>query len=581
MAAIVQSSDDAIIAKTLDGIVTSWNIAAEKLFGYTENEMIGQSIMKLIPKDREGEESEIISKLKKGEKIDHFETKRITREGKLLDISLTISPIRNSNGTVIGASKIARDITDRKKSEELNARLAAIVQSSDDVIIGKTLEGIVTSWNIAAEKLFGYTEKEMIGQSITKIIPPERINEEYEILSQLRQGKKIEHFETKRMAKNGKLIDISLTSSPIKDSSGKIIGASKIARNISLQKETARLIHENEERFRMAVEMTSLGTWEYDPRDMTLLCSQESRRICGIPEAVNPAFTVFLDHIHAEDKNYFLEQVNQAVKPGSDGMLDLEIRVHRFNNNDDIRWIHIRAKMFFEDDSLQGRLIGTMLDVTEEKTRELELKESVELFQTMADNVPAMIWMSGTDKFEDYFNKTWLQFTGRTREQESNEGWLEAVHPDDVKRCIDTYNASFMEQKRFYTEYRLRRHDGEYRWIADNSVPRFSAEGEFLGFISACMDIDDQKRFREKILESELLFKTISNASPAALWMTNEEGENVFVSDTWLKWTGKNFQEVISKSWMESVSDEDRGSMIHRIPGMFSTKKKFQKGIQI
>ena len=116
LAAIVQSSDDAIIAKKLNGIVTSWNIAAEKLFGYTENEMIGQSIMKLIPKDREGEESEIIGKLKKGEKIDHFETQRITREGKLLDISLTISPIRDSNGTVIGASKIARDITDRKKT---------------------------------------------------------------------------------------------------------------------------------------------------------------------------------------------------------------------------------------------------------------------------------------------------------------------------------------------------------------------------------------------------------------------------------------------------------------------------------
>jgi PAS domain S-box-containing protein len=417
----------------------------------------------------------------------------------------------------------------------------------------------------------------MIGQSITKIIPPERINEEHEILSQLRQGNKIEHFETKRMTKTGKLIDISLTSSPIKDSNGKIIGASKIARNISLQKETERLIYENDERFRMAVEMTSLGTWEYDPRALNFVCSQESRRICGMSEAVDPTFAVFLNHIHAEDKNYFLEQLTQAIKPGADGKFDLEIRVHRFNNDDEIRWVHIRAKMFFEDDSVRGRLIGTMLDITEEKNRELELKESVELFQTMADNVPAMIWMSGTDKFEDYFNKTWLQFTGRTREQESNEGWLDAVHPEDVKRCIDTYNASFRGQKRFYSEYRLRRHDGEYRWIADNSVPRFSAEREFLGFISACMDIDDQKRFREKIVESELLFKTISNASPAALWMTNEEGENVFVSDTWLKWTGKNLQEVISKSWMESVSDEDRVSMTTEFRECFQQRKNFKK----
>jgi len=576
LAAIVQSSDDAIIGKTLGGIITSWNNAAEKLFGYTEDEIIGQSIMTLIPKDREGEESEIISKLKKGEKIDHFETKRINKEGKLLDISLTISPIRDSNGTVIGASKIARDISSRKQSEALNSRLAAIVQSSDDVIIGKTLDGIVTSWNNAAEKLFGYTEEEMIGQSITKIIPKERINEEYEILGQLREGKKVEHFETKRMAKDGKLIDISLTSSPIRDGSGNIIGASKIARNISLQKETARLIHENEERFRMAVEMTSLGTWEYDPAGLTLLCSQETRNICGIPNGVDPVFTDFLNQVYSDDKNYFKEQTVEAIKPGSDGKFDLEIRMHRFDNNGDIRWLHVRAKMFLEDDSLRGRLIGTMLDITEEKTRELELKESVELFQTMADNVPAMIWMSGTDKFEDYFNKTWLQFTGRTREEESNEGWLDAVYPEDVKRCIETYNSSFKEQKRFYTEYRLRRHDGEYRWIADNSVPRFSADGEFLGFISACMDIDDQKRFREKILESELLFKTISNASPAALWMTNEEEENIFVSDTWLKWTGRNSQEVIGKSWMEAVADEDRETMLTGFRDCFHQRKNFK-----
>src|SRR4030095_13183452 len=401
----------------------------------------------------------------------------------------------------------------------------------------------------------------MIGQSIFKIIPPERANEEYEILDQLRQGKKVEHFETKRMSKNGKLIDISLTSSPIKDLSGNIIGASKIASNISLQKETARLIHENEERFRMAVEMTSLGTWEYDPGDLTFLFSHESRKICGIEDGADLAFATFPDHIHEEDRNNFIEQITHAIKPVNDGKCDLEGRIRRFNNAHEIRWVHLRAKMLFDDDRLQGRLIGTMLDVTEEKTKELELKESVELFQTMADNVPAMIWMSGTDKFEDYLNKTWLQFTGRTLEQESNEGWLEIVHPDDVKKCIDNYNASFKEQKRFYTEYRLRRYDGEYRWIADNSVPRFSAECEFLGFISACMDIDDQKRFREKILESELLFKTISNASPAALWMTNEFEENEFVSDTWLKWTGKNFQEVIGKSWMESVSDDDRESM--------------------
>ena len=213
LAAIVQSSEDAIIGKNLNGIITSWNEAAEKLFGYTEGEMIGHSITKLVPADRNDEEPEILKRLRKGERVEHFETKRVTKNGTLLDISATISPIRDSRGNVIGASKIARDITERRKVDEVNAWLAAIVQSSEDAIIGKTLDGIVTSWNNGAQKLFGYTEEEMIGQSITKLIPTDRPDEEPQILTRLRKGERVEHFETKRVTKAGGLLDISLTHS--------------------------------------------------------------------------------------------------------------------------------------------------------------------------------------------------------------------------------------------------------------------------------------------------------------------------------------------------------------------------------
>jgi PAS domain S-box-containing protein len=574
LAAIVESSDDAIVGKNLNGIVTSWNEAAVKLFGYTEAEMVGQSITKIIPSDRLEEEYEILRSLRRGEKIEHFETRRVTKHGTELDLSLTISPIKDSKGNVIGASKIARDITERKKVDDVNAWLAAVVQSSQDAIISKTMDGIVTSWNGAAQKLFGYTQDEMVGESITKLIPEDRVDEEAQILARLRKGERVEHFETKRVAKSGKVLDISLTISPVKNSMGKIVGASKIARNITEEKEAERLIHENQERFRMAVETTNLGTWEYSPHDSRLFCSPESRKICGLPEEVNPDFETVFNHVYEEDKEYFLEQVKKAVNPGSEGKFDMLLRIRRYSDRE-LRWVRAQGKVFFNSNLFPERLIGTMLDITEEKTKEEELKESVALFETMADNVPAMIWMSGTDKFEDYFNKTWLQFTGRTLEQECNEGWLENVHPDDVKNCIDTYNASFKEQKGFYTEYRLLRHDGQYRWISDNSVPRFSNDNEFLGFISACIDIDDQKRFREKIQESELLFKTISNASPAALWMTNENEENVFVSDTWLKWTGKEFNEVIHRGWVQSVLEEDKQLVNDKFRQSFRQRKYF------
>jgi len=152
------------------------------------------------------------------------------------------TPEFDKKGNVKGYLAVTTDITERKKSEELNARLAAIVQSSDDAIIAKTLDGIITSWNHSAVKMFGFTEEEAIGKHISIIIPPERIDEETVIITSIRQGKKIDHFETERIAKNGTIRNLSITVSPIKDRKGKIIGASKIARDISIRKE-AELQH--------------------------------------------------------------------------------------------------------------------------------------------------------------------------------------------------------------------------------------------------------------------------------------------------------------------------------------------------
>jgi PAS domain S-box-containing protein len=237
LAAIVESSDDAIISKNLKGVVTSWNAAAEHIFGFTAQEAIGKPISSLImPPDRMEEESSIIASIAQGKKVDHFQTVRITKSGKLVDVSVSVSPIRNNKGDIIGASNITRDISVIKAAERASAYLAAIVTSSDDAIISKNLDGIIASWNSAAEKMYGYTAKEVVGQSIYLIIPKDREEEEKKIIERLRRGEKINHFETIRRAKDDKLIPVSLTISPILDSKGKIIGASKVARDISERK---------------------------------------------------------------------------------------------------------------------------------------------------------------------------------------------------------------------------------------------------------------------------------------------------------------------------------------------------------
>jgi len=245
LSAIVNSSDDAIMSKTLDGMIISWNPAAEKMFGFSESEAIGNNISIIIPPERLQEEQTILENIRKGLKTDHFRTVRIAKNKRKIKISLTVSPIKDQEGNIIGASKIARDISDQKLAEEKQATLAAIVSSSDDAIISKTLFGIITSWNQAANKMFGYTEAEVIGKHISIIIPPDRMDEETMIIENIRCGKKIKHFETVRIAKDGRKLNISLTVSPIRDKAGKIIGASKIARDITekMQIEKQRLLY--------------------------------------------------------------------------------------------------------------------------------------------------------------------------------------------------------------------------------------------------------------------------------------------------------------------------------------------------
>ena len=264
LAAIVEFSDDAIISKTLDGIVVSWNHGAENLFGYSADEMIGKPITVLFPKDKIKEEAYFVSQIKNNLHIKHFETERLKKNGDIISISVSMAPIRNENGQIIGISKIARDISYQTKLQEtlLNEQskaktLAAIVESTDDAIISKTLDGIVVSWNQGAENMFGYYADEIIGKPITVLFPKDKIKEEAYFVSQIKNNLHIKHYETERIKKNGGTIGISVSLSPIRDESGQIIGISKIARDISVKKDLQQKLALEYERLK--VTMDSIG----------------------------------------------------------------------------------------------------------------------------------------------------------------------------------------------------------------------------------------------------------------------------------------------------------------------------------
>ena len=262
LAALVESSDDAIIGKTLDGVITSWNRSAARIFGYTSAEAIGQHITLIIPKERWPEEDDVLARVRAGQPVDHFETVRMAKGGQTVAVSTTVSPIRDPSGRIIGASKIARDISGRRQEEIAQARLAAIVESSDDAIVSKTLDGVITSWNTAAERMFGYSASEAVGQHITLIIPQERRSEEDHVIARIRRGERLSHFETVRRRKDGQLVEVSLTVSPVRDAYGNVVGASKVARDISERRaleQIRRTLFEREQTARVEAEALNRG----------------------------------------------------------------------------------------------------------------------------------------------------------------------------------------------------------------------------------------------------------------------------------------------------------------------------------
>src|SRR5207248_2270381 len=245
------SIGDAVIVTDGRADVTFMNPVAEQLTGYTLQEAQGaplSSLFKIINEStRQPVEIPVSKVLQQGVVVGMANgTVLIAKDGTERPILDSAAPIRNANGELSGVVLVFRDVTEHRAAGLMNRRMAAIVESSDDAIIGKNLDGIITSWNQGGEKIFGYTAAEAVGQPILMLIPADRVHEEQIILERLRRGERIEHFETVRRRKNGSLVDVSLTVSPIKDSGGKIIGASKIARDITRRKQNEEALRRSD-----------------------------------------------------------------------------------------------------------------------------------------------------------------------------------------------------------------------------------------------------------------------------------------------------------------------------------------------
>ncbi len=281
-----------------------------------------------------------------------------------------------------------------------------------------------------------------------------------------------------------------------------------------------RKAEENEAYFQKMANNVPVIIWTTCPDGFCTYLNKQWYDFTGQPPASGLALE-WLQAVHPDDAKHsgavFME-ANAQRKPFS--------FIYRLMNKDgDYRWMMTTGSPRFGSTGEYEGFVGSVVDIHESKVAAEAIRESEERFRIVADTAPVMIWMSGTDTLCTFFNKGWLRFTGRTMEQELGNSWSESVHPDDLHYCIDTYLSAFDERKEFIMEYRLKRFDGEYRWVLDHGVPRLSPRGIFEGYIGSCMDIHE-KRMLSQELEKRVLERTKElRSANIALEKSNRELE--------------------------------------------------------
>jgi PAS domain S-box-containing protein len=396
---LAQTASDVIIKIDSSNTIIFINSAAERVFGYKPAEMIGQPLTMIVPEHlRESHKKGLTRYLQSGRRKlewEGMEVPALHKDGHIFPLELSFGEFEQQGKHFFIA--VARDITERKLTEKATARLAAIVKSSDDAIISKDLNGIITSWNMGAERIFGYTAEEIIGKPIETLIPPHLRSEEKIIIGRIRRGQQVDHFNTVRRRKDGTHINISLTVSPMQDEAGNIIGASKIARDITEQIRTEEILRENQMMLSLAMQSSRMGAWERDVATDIVIWSEELEEIFGLKKGgFDQTLEAYNRLMYEEDRDRVREEVAQAIKEKR--AYTIEFRFHHADGG--IRWMEGRGQAMYSDKGEPVRLYGIGIDITERKETQEKLlaaeRRAAEDYQRLLSRIVPLAQTLGT-----------------------------------------------------------------------------------------------------------------------------------------------------------------------------------------
>jgi PAS domain S-box-containing protein len=483
---------EAVCEFDASGNILFGNRAAFITVGYDETDFDkGLNILPMIaPEDQERAYTNI-QKMMAGEALGADEYTLVRKDGSRFPATVHIANIFNASGKTIGFRGIIVDITERRQAAEAQQRLAAIVESSHDAIIGKTLDGIITSWNKGAEERYGYHAAEVIGCSIAVIIPPDRVDELPRFLETIRRGGAVIDYESERITKDVRRVTVLLTISPIKDASGKVVGASTIAQDITERKKAEEALRESEKKYRQLIETLQEGVWAIDKDANTTFVNLRMAEILGytVEEMLGKSLFGFMDERGVEIAKYNMERRKQGI-----------VEQHDFEFlRKDGRRINATLEtspLTDEKGDFVGALAG-VIDITERKRFEEMLKESEQKFRELADLLPQTICEIDLNGHFTYANRYGIEAHGYTKEEiEKSLNAIDLFLPAQRDRVVQNISRVLAGQPFDDHEYNVLHKDGSTypAIIYTNSIVR---DGQIVGVRALVVDITERKKIEQ------------------------------------------------------------------------------------
>ncbi|MFB3895173.1 MAG: PAS domain S-box protein, partial [bacterium] len=567
---IIDFLPDATFAIDFEGRIIVWNRAIEELTGVSASNMLGKGnyeyaipfwgkrqpiLIDLVLSNRI-EQLQNYTSIKKIGNTCFAETTIYALKGKPLTLWLATQPLYDIKGKMIGAIESIRDISQQKQAEETNTKLAAIVESSEDAIIGKTLSGIITSWNKGAEKMYGYAADEIIGKSIDLLIPKDKINEIPDILNKIKTGQTISHYETSRTKKNGQEIEVSLTISPIKGNNGSIIGASTIARDITESKQAEANLLFKTTLLEAQSETTIDGILVVDKNAKIVLSNNRFREIWNVPQQLIDAHddTELLRYVLTQLKhpNEFIKKVEYLYAHQTEKSRD-EIELTKGTVLD-----RYSAPLIGPTSTYYGR-IWYFRDITDQKRAEETLRLSEATIRSVFQATPVGICVMKNRIFRNV-NEYWSKIIGY-REDELIGASPRILYENEAEylRVGQELYGSLKDQNVVIVNTRLRRKDGIFRDVVLISAS-LQPHDLSAGVIVTVHDVTERIQAEKALQESERKYRELVQNANSIILRWDRNGKVIFLNEFGQRFFGYREDELIGKHVVGTIVAEAESS---------------------